>query len=142
MALLNPIDLIGGMVPFYTRKYIPTKELKNHLPNDIRGMFLKLNLIKAMWLLFGCFHPQKLSDCFLDASIHHPNQIILQKYKSVENRSSVDLFITNSPLSFQYTATITTGLSDFCKMVITVLKTVFSKLVPNKVIYRDFKNFN
>ena len=27
-------------------------------------------------------------------------------------------------------------------MVITVLKTEFWKLVPKKVIYRDYKNFN
>ena len=36
---------------------------------------------------------------------------------------------------------ITTGLSDFYKTVIIVLKT-FSKLVPKNVIFRDFKNSN
>ena len=52
------------------------------------------------------------------------------------------MIVTNSLLSFQNTVTITTGLSDFQKMVITVLKTAFSKLVAQKVIHRDYKNFN
>ena len=38
--------------------------------------------------------------------------------------------------------TITTGLSDFHKMLIIVLKTGFAKLVLKKIMYRDYKNFN
>ena len=63
-------------------------------------------------------------------------------HKSVENPSCIDFVIKNIPLSFQNTVTITTGLSDFYKMVITVLRTAFAKLIPKKVIYRDYKNFN
>lgn len=55
-------------------------------------------------------------------------------YTSVENPSCIYVFITNSTLNFQNTVTITTGLFDFNKMVITVLKTAFAKFVPNKVI--------
>ena len=50
--------------------------------------------------------------------------------------------LANSPNSFQNTSAITTGLSDFHKMVITVLKTIFTKSKPNVVTYRDFKLFN
>ena len=63
-------------------------------------------------------------------------------YKSIENHSCIDLVIANSPLSFQNMVTITTGLSDFYKMLIIVLKTGFAKLVPKKAMYRDYKNFN
>ena len=63
-------------------------------------------------------------------------------YKSVENHSCIDLVIANSPLSFQNMVTITTGLSDFHKMLIIVLKTGFAKLVLKKIMYRDYKNFN
>ena len=62
-------------------------------------------------------------------------------YKSVENPSCIDLVIMNCPLSFQNTMTITC-LFDFHKMVITVVKTTSAKLFPNKVIHRDYKNFN
>ena len=54
----------------------------------------------------------------------------------------MDLVITISPMSFQNTVTTTAGLSDFFEMVITVLKTAFAKLIPKKVIYVDYKNFN
>ena len=50
-------------------------------------------------------------------------------YKSVENPSCIDLVITSSPLNFQYTVTIATGLSGFHKMVITVLNKAFAMLV-------------
>ena len=47
--------------------------------------------------------------------------------KSKNNTSCIDLSITNSSDSFQNTSTITTGLSDFQKVVVTVLKTTFLK---------------
>ena len=43
-------------------------------------------------------------------------------FKDVWNPSCTDLFITNSSLSFQNTIAVTNGLSDFHKMVITVMK--------------------
>ena len=55
-------------------------------------------------------------------------------FKSLDNPSCIDLFITNSHQSFQNTTTVATGLSDFHKMVVTVLKTTFPK-VPPKVIH-------
>ena len=38
--------------------------------------------------------------------------------------------------------TITIGLSDFHKMVITVLKSSFIKLKARETYYRDYKNFS
>ena len=54
--------------------------------------------------------------------------------------SKIDLFLTNSPHSFQNTVTISTGLSDFHKMIITVLKSAFVKLKARETYYRDYKN--
>lgn len=59
-------------------------------------------------------------------------------YNSVQNPSCIDLVITIT-LSFQNTVNITVGLSYFHKMVITVLKTVFAKLVPKEFLYRVLK---
>ena len=46
-------------------------------------------------------------------------------YKSLSNQSCIDLVITNSSSSFRNIKAISTGLSDFHKMVITVLKQTF-----------------
>ena len=63
-------------------------------------------------------------------------------FKSLNNPSCVDLLITNSYRSFQNTIAISTGLSDFHKMSLTILKTKFEKNKPKLVHYRDYKNFN
>ena len=63
-------------------------------------------------------------------------------FKSADNPSCIDLFLTNSPASFQNTTTVTTGLSDFHKMVVTVMKTTFPKAKPQILYYRDYKNFD
>ena len=51
-------------------------------------------------------------------------------YKNQENSSSTDLILTNNPLSFQNSCVIETGLSDFHRMVVTVMKISFERLKP------------
>ena len=54
----------------------------------------------------------------------------------------IDLFVTNSPRSFQNTITLASGLSDVHKMIFTILKSTFPKVRPKQVVYRKFKNFD
>ena len=63
-------------------------------------------------------------------------------FKSITNPTCIDLFLTNSNLSFQHTETVSTGLSDFHMLVVTVLKTCFSKKKPRELEYRNYKNFD
>ena len=63
-------------------------------------------------------------------------------YKIMNNPSCIDLIITNSPNSFQSTSTFCAGLSDFHKLVVTVLKTSFKKTVSKEIHYRDYNKFN
>ncbi len=63
-------------------------------------------------------------------------------FKNMESPSCIDLFITNSPMSFQNTTALENGLSDFHKMSITVFKTKFEKRKPTEVTYRDYKKFS
>ena len=63
-------------------------------------------------------------------------------FKNPNNPSCIDFFITNKPMSFQNTSTMSTGLSDCHKMVITVLKTTFEKAKPKEIFYRNYKNFD
>ena len=51
-------------------------------------------------------------------------------FKNTLNSSCIGLFITNIPLSFQNTITISNGLWDFHKKVITVMKMLFTKHSP------------
>ena len=62
-------------------------------------------------------------------------------FKSIQNPSTVDLFLTNNSRCFQSTRAISVGISDFHKLIVTVMKTTFEKLPPQKISYRDFKKF-
>ena len=63
-------------------------------------------------------------------------------YKSADNPSSIDMFLTNKTPGFQYTTTIEVGLSDFHLMIPTVLKSGFVKKGPRIVTYRDYSKFD
>ena len=54
-------------------------------------------------------------------------------FKNVSNPSCIDLFLTNNALSFQHTETVSTGLSDFHKLVLTVLKTTRNQTKGNSL---------
>ena len=57
------------------------------------------------------------------------------------NKSLIDLFLTNTPLSFQKTHVSETGLSDYHKLITTFFKANFSRLRPKVLSYRNYKNF-
>ena len=59
-----------------------------------------------------------------------------------ENPKCIDLILTNRDRSVHSTTTIETGLSDFHKMILTVLKTKYQKIGPSVINYRSYKNFN
>ena len=63
-------------------------------------------------------------------------------YKNPEKQQCNDLFLANSPRSFQNTQTTETGLSNFHKLVVTILKMCLSNNQPNVISYRDDKNFD
>ena len=63
-------------------------------------------------------------------------------FKNPLNPSSIDLILTNKRNSFLNSQTIETGLSDFHKMTITVLKSFFQKQEPVTIKYRDYKGFD
>ena len=69
-------------------------------------------------------------------SMNNPSCIIIPEntcYKSMNNPSRIDHIITNSPNSFQSTSTFCTGLFDFHKLVVTVLKISFRKTAPKEI---------
>ena len=63
-------------------------------------------------------------------------------FKNPENPSYIDFSLTNKPLSFQTTTVINTGLSDFHKMIVAVMKMRFPKMKHRVIRYRKYKTFN
>ena len=115
----------------YIREDIPSKELKIHnTPEDIESIFIETNLIKTKWLCKFFY------EC-------NAKNVVKEKicFKNALNLSCIDLFITNSLLSFQNTV-VSNGLSDFHEMVITVTKMSFKKHSPTERHYRDYKYFD
>ena len=62
-------------------------------------------------------------------------------YKSPNKPSCFDLRLTNKPRNFKHSCVIETGLSDFHRMTVTVMKATFEKLQPRVVNYRDYEYF-
>ena len=61
---------------------------------------------------------------------------------NLEKLSCMDLTLTNCPRSFQNSCAIETGLSDFHKLVVTVIKTTYKKSQPKIINYCSYKYFN
>ena len=86
-------------------------------------------------LLTGDFNAE-IHDNYLQSFLyqHELKSLVKEKtcFKSISNPSCIDLFLTNNALSFQNTKTVSTGLSDFHKLVLTVLKTSIVKNKPRE----------
>ena len=63
-------------------------------------------------------------------------------YKNPLNPSCIDLFLTNNVNSFQKTFVSETGLSDFHKLIGTMMNSHIPKQKPNIIKYRKYKHFN
>ena len=63
-------------------------------------------------------------------------------FKNPEKHSWIDLTLPNSPNSFQNSRAIETGLSDFNKLVVTVMKATSKKSQPKIIIYCSYKCSN
>ena len=87
------------------------------------------------YMLIGDFNAEEPEPCLSQFLLEMNAKNIVKEptcHKTLSNPSYIDLVITNSPSSFQNTKAISTRLSDFHKMVITV-KTNFSKINFSKI---------
>ncbi len=121
-------------------------------PSQSQEHFFK-NLGKAVdhfsekyenFLMFGDFNTIETDQQIHDFMNNYSLKNLVKEptcYKG-ENPRCIDLILTNRYRCFQNTNTIETGLSDFHKMVITVLKTKYQKAGPTVINYRDYNNFS
>ena len=59
-------------------------------------------------------------------------RMIFMLIKNPNNSWCIIFFLTDIIWSFQETRVIETGFSDFHKLVVTIIKSVFSKIIPRK----------
>ena len=96
-------------------------------------------------IILGDFNVE-ITDTTLDEFIGLYNLKCLVKeptcFESLEKPSCIDLILTNRLHSFQDTKVLETGISDFHKLTVSVLKTSFKKQPPKIVTYRDYNKFS
>ena len=75
---------------------------------------------------------------------HELHNLVKEKtyFKSAHDPSYIDLILAKNAVTFQNKTTVFTGLSDFHKLVLTVLKTSITKSKPQRISYKDCKNFD
>ena len=96
-------------------------------------------------IILGDFNSKMSEDVMLNfCSLFSLKNLIKEPtcYKNLDNPSCIDLILTNKAKSFQNSKAYETGLSDFHKLIITVLKTSFRKQPPNIITYRDYKKYS
>ena len=148
-----PQDIEGIFVEINFRKckwllfgcYHPPSQDDNYFFTHLSLTLDKLSKKYDKFLLAGDFNAEVSETCFKNFLIEHNAKSIVKEFtcfKSLNNPSCIDLFISNNPLCFQNTFTFSTGPSDIHKMVVTSMKLSFKKLPPKETVYRDYKNFN
>ena len=63
-------------------------------------------------------------------------------FKNPDKPSCIDLILKNFPKSFQNSCVTETGLSDFHKLVVTIMKITYKQSPPKIVTYHSCKYFN
>ena len=146
-----PHDIEGIFVELNLRKmkwllfasYHPPSQSDEYFFHRVKKGFDMYSKFYERYMLIEDFNAED-SEPYLSQFLFEMNAKHIFKeptrYKSLSNPSCIDLVITNTSSSFQNTKAISTGLSDFHKMVITVSKQTFQGFSPKELVYRDNKN--
>ena len=97
------------------------------------------------FLLLGDMNAEPNNQTVIDfCQVYSCKNLIHEKtcFKNLQNPSCIDLMISNVPKSFQSSVAIETGLSDFHKLTLTIMKVFYKKQKPNIVQYRNYKKFD
>ena len=124
--------------------YRPPSQLKDYYFNNLDKAIDTYSEYEKI-LLVGDFNTEESENCMVSFLFHHNLKSIVKEntcFKNPNNPRSIDLMLTNNNLSFQHTSTYFTGISDFHKLVVSVLKISFTKNEPKNIYYRDYKHFN
>ena len=121
---------------------------KNNISNHLEKLSKVLNRNLSQYERFLCIgdFSSKITEFAMKnfCDIYHLKNLVNVPtcYKNPLKPSCIDLFLTYCSRSFQDTQVIETGLSDFPKMNITVLKMFFRKQKHETVFFRNYKKFD
>ena len=146
-----PADIEGIFIEINIRKikwvlmggYNPQKEISYFLSHVSKGLDKYLGNYDNILLLgdFNSTMPERSMKNFCELYDHQNLMNDPTCYKNASNPSSIDVILTTGKTNFQNSMTVETGLSDYHKMIITVLKVHFKK-EPITIKFRSFKKFN
>ena len=97
------------------------------------------------FIILGDFNSETSENAMSEFCDTYNLKILIKEptcFKNPVNPSSIDLILTNRHRSFQNSKAVETGLSDFHKLTVTVMRTYFQKQVPITTSYRDYKHFD
>ena len=120
--------------------YNPKKSL---IPNHLQEIGNNLDLLSSKfdnYLLMGDFNAEPNEPAISNFYQIYNTKNIKEKtcFKNPENPTCIDLILTNSPSSFQDSTVVETGLSDFHKMCVAVMKMYHCKQRPSVITNRKF----
>ena len=147
----KPIEALFIELNFRKKKWLPSCSYnpnKKNISNHLKRLTNSLDLYSAKYeniILIGDFnvspedsHMEKFCEFYgLKNLIKVPTC-----HKNPQNLSCNDLILTNSALSSQSSGVIETGLSDFHKMIVTVIKITFQKLDPKIMHHGDYRKYS
>ena len=123
------------------------EKYENMIENHLLSISHQLDRLYEKYenfILLGDFNAEVTEDAMeIFCDTHNLKNLVKEPtcFKSVNNPSCIDLILTNRASSFQNTNVLETGLSDFHKLAVTVMKIFFRKQKPKIINSRNYKNF-
>ena len=123
--------------------YTPPSQCKNYFITELTKILDKCRGSYENTVILGDFNMQPTNQ-ILKTFLEDNSFVNLIKsntcFKSKPG-SCIDLILTNKPKSFQTTGVMETGISDHNVLIFLFLKTNFAKMSPNKLQYRNYRQF-
>ena len=139
------IDLRNKKKWLLSCSYNPKKELtSNHLAELSKSIDLCLTKYDQL-LFFGDFNTAVENSSVKNFRSSFNLKSMISKptcFKNPDKLSCTDLILTNCPKGLQNSCVKETGLSNFHKLVVTVMKATYKKSPPKIITHRSYKYFN
>ena len=103
--------------------------ISTHMHHLSKGLDIYMNKYDNI-LFLGDFNSETSENYLNDfCNVYNLRKMVKEEtcFKNPENPSCIDLFLINRPRCFQNTVAVETGISDFHKMVVAVLKVFYKK---------------
>ena len=146
----NPeIEVIVVEINMKKRKWVligfynPHKDkIRDHL-DSIGTLLNELSIKYDNFILIGDFNSEMHEEPMnIFCTTYNLKNLVKEPtcFKNIDNPSCINLILTNKPLHFQIITVVDTGISDFHKLTLTIIKSILPKL--EIFHYRNYKNFD